>query len=39
LVQGDLLIYRDKSHLTATFARVLAPSLRGMLRRMLGSTR
>jgi hypothetical protein len=39
LVQGDLLIYRDKSHLTATFARILAPSLRGMLRRMVGSPR
>ncbi len=38
LVQGQLLVYRDKSHLTATFARILAPSLRGMLRRMVGST-
>lgn len=36
LVQGDLLIYRDRSHLTATFSRVLAPSLRGMLRQVLG---
>ena len=31
LVQGDTLIYRDKGHLTVTFTRLLAPSLRAEL--------
>ena len=31
LVQGSVLVYRDKGHLTVTFTRLLAPSLRAML--------
>lgn len=31
LVQGDLLIYKDKGHLTVTFTEQLAPSLRAEL--------
>jgi hypothetical protein len=35
LVQGDVLIWRDKSHLTGTFARRLTPAVREVLRRFL----
>lgn len=35
LVQGDVLIYKDKGHLTATFTRLLAPSLRAELAPLL----
>lgn len=31
LVQGDILIYKDKGHLTVTFTKQLAPSLRAEL--------
>ena len=33
-VIGDTLVYRDKSHLTATFARTLAPGLERELERL-----
>ncbi|HEY5976635.1 MAG TPA: SGNH hydrolase domain-containing protein, partial [Solirubrobacterales bacterium] len=33
-VIGDALVYRDKSHLTATFARTLAPGLERELKRL-----
>lgn len=36
LVQGDVLIMRDRGHVTATFARQLAPSIRS---KVLGSLR
>jgi hypothetical protein len=35
LVQGDILIYRDKGHLTVTFTKRLAPSLRAELAPLL----
>jgi hypothetical protein len=35
LVQGDLLIYKDKGHLTVTFTEQLAPSLRAELTPLL----
>jgi len=35
LVQGDTLIYRDQGHLTVTFTRLLAPSLRKELASLL----
>ncbi len=31
LVQGDILIYKDKGHLTVTFTQLLAPALRAEL--------
>ena len=31
LVQGDTLIWRDKSHLTGTFARMLTPAVRQLI--------
>jgi SGNH domain (fused to AT3 domains) len=37
LVQGDILIYKDKGHLTVTFTRLLAPSLRAELAPLLPS--
>ncbi len=38
LVQGDVLVYRDKGHLTVTFTRLLAPSLRAELAPLLTAT-
>jgi hypothetical protein len=39
-VQGDLLVYRDKHHLTATFARSLAPALAaGLIGELAGDVR
>jgi hypothetical protein len=35
LVQGDVLVYKDKGHLTVTFTRKLAPSLRAELAPLL----
>ena len=35
LVQGNVLIWRDKSHLTGTFARRLTPAVRELLRPFL----
>ncbi len=35
LVQGDVLVYRDQGHLTVTFTRLLAPSVRTMLTKVL----
>ena len=35
LVQGDVLIYKDKGHLTVTFTKRLAPSLRAQLAPLL----
>lgn len=35
LVQGDILIYKDKGHLTVTFTQQLAPSLRAELAPLL----
>ena len=35
LVQGDILIYKDKGHLTVTFTNQLAPSLRAELAPLL----
>ncbi len=35
LVQGDVLIYKDKGHLTVTFTKLLAPSLRAELAPLL----
>lgn len=35
LVQGDVLIYKDKGHLTVTFTKRLAPSLRAELAPLL----
>ena len=32
-VIGNALVYRDKSHLTATFARTLAPAIERGLKR------
>lgn len=37
LVQGDILIYKDKGHLTVTFTEQLAPSLRAELAPFLAS--
>lgn len=35
LVQGDILIWRDRGHMTATFSRQLAPALTAVVRRAL----
>jgi hypothetical protein len=35
LVQGDVLIYKDKGHLTVTFTKLLTPSLRAELAPLL----
>jgi hypothetical protein len=38
-VIGNALVYRDKSHLTATYARTLAPSIeRGLKRAGVGGS-
>jgi hypothetical protein len=37
LVQGDVLVYRDKSHLTVTFTKLLAPSLHAELAPLLAA--
>jgi hypothetical protein len=39
LVQGNILIWRDRHHLTTPFARQLMPSMRELLRRGLASAR
>ena len=35
IVSGDTLMWRDESHLTATFARQLAPAVRAVIKRAL----
>jgi hypothetical protein len=35
VIQGDVLIYRDRGHLTATFARQLTPTFRRMLGKLI----
>jgi hypothetical protein len=37
LVQGDVLIYRDRTHLTATFSRRITPTVDRLIRFALGA--
>ena len=37
VIQGDVMIYRDKGHLTATFTRQLTPTFRKMLTPLIGT--
>jgi hypothetical protein len=39
LVQGEVLIYRDRTHLTATFSRRLWPAMRTLLENTLRESR
>jgi hypothetical protein len=36
VIQGDVLMYRDKGHLTATFSAQLTPTFRNMLTPLIG---
>jgi SGNH domain (fused to AT3 domains) len=38
IIQGDVLMYRDRGHITATFARQLTPTFRSMLTAFIAPT-
>jgi hypothetical protein len=39
IIHGDVLLYRDRGHLTEAFARQLTPTFRTMLSRLIGAGR